>query len=239
MGMQADLTKLELSESIANDYRVYAESVRHEMLQFIPDSARSILDVGCSIGNFGALLKLERGAEVWGVEPDRAAAELASDRLDRVICSRFDSNLNTDGKKFDCIVFNDVLEHMVDPASALEVAPAYLNPDGIVVASIPNVRYFGNIWLLLVHKSWKYQDTGILDRTHLRFFTKKSIESLFDDAGFKIHRLVGINSLHICDPYFRPKFTILNILTLGRIADMEWMQFAVVANPLPVRPGSA
>jgi hypothetical protein len=118
---------------------------------------------------------------------------------------------------------------MVDPYSALEYAKSLLSPGGKVVASIPNVRYFGNMWLLLVHRSWEYTDAGILDRTHLRFFTKKSIEAMFSDAGYAIETLEGINPVEIYEPWFRSKFRALNTLTFSAINDMRWLQFAVVA----------
>ncbi len=169
-----------------NDFEVYASSVRREMLPFVPQEAHAILDVGCSVGNFGELLKKERKAEVWGVETDEKAAEMAEQKLDRVYCGEFERKLNLPEKKFDCVVFNDVLEHMIDPYEAVRYAKDLLNERGRIVASIPNVRYFGNIWDLLVKKNWEYMDTGILDRTHLRFFTKRSIEALFTNLGCRI-----------------------------------------------------
>jgi len=216
---------------LKNDYRVYEESVRREMLPFVPENAKTILDVGCSVGNFGEMLKVERGAEVWGIEPDQEAAFLAARRLDNVLCGHFDPNLDLANKRFDCIVFNDVLEHMVDPYSALEYAKSLLVPKGVVVASIPNVRYFMNVWNLLVYRAWDYVDTGILDRTHLRFFTRDSIVRTFVKHGFRIQSITGINSLAMCNPSMRLKFSVLNLVTLNRSSDMKWMQFAVVATP--------
>lgn len=214
-----------------NNFQVYAEFVRPEMLAFIPGEAKSVLDVGCSVGNFGEMVKASRNAEVWGVEIDRDAARVAEEKLDKVFCSAFNKELDFGGRLFDCIVFNDVLEHMVDPYSALEYANQLLTPDGVVVASIPNVRHFGNIWALLVYKTWEYGDTGILDRTHLRFFTKKSIESTFTGLGYKIDYITGINSLEDLYPYLVWRFKFLNLFTLGHIEDMRWLQFAVVARP--------
>ena len=219
-----------MSQNLAsNTYKVYENATRDEMLPFVPEGARFILDIGCSVGNFGSLLKVKRRAEVWGVEVDERSAEIASARLDKVLIGAFDRDLELPKHAFDCIVFNDVLEHMVDPYSALEYAKELLTDDGCVVASIPNVRYFGNMWMLLVHRSWEYQDSGILDRTHLRFFTQESIKSLFANAGFEIRIIRGINSLDVCDGYFMNKFRILNTIFLNRIEDMRWLQFAVVA----------
>lgn len=217
--------------SARNTYEVYSTTAREEMLPFIPESATTVLDVGCSVGNFGALLKSKRGIQVWGVEADAEAAEIASRRLDGVYSGQFGSDLVLTDKKFDCIVFNDVLEHMVDPYGALEYARGLLELNGKIVASIPNVRYFGNIWLLIVHKSWEYTDTGILDRTHLRFFTKKSIHSMFTALGFDIESITGITPVEKFEPYFYRKYRFLNLLTFGHLEDMRWLQYAVVVNP--------
>lgn len=212
-----------------NDYRVYAESTRHEMLEFVPTEVKRILDVGCSVGNFGELLKKERGAEVWGVEPDPEAAAIAETKLDKVICGVFDEKIDLPKNHFDCIVFNDVLEHMVDPYSALEFSKSLLSPAGKIVASIPNVRYFGNIWNLLIRRDWEYQDSGVLDRTHLRFFTKSSIYRLFSDIELRIIALRGINAVDWSDPHLLNRFHLLRLFTLNHSEDMRWTQFAVIA----------
>lgn len=216
---------------IKNDYVVYADTERDEMLRFVPNTAQTILDVGCSVGNFGSRLKSTGVSEVWGVEVDSGAARIAGGRLDKVLNGPFGPGLKFEDKKFDCIVFNDVLEHMVDPYGALQFAKTLLNQNGKIVASVPNVRYFGNLWMLLVHKSWKYEDSGILDKTHLRFFTEKSIRSMFLDEGFKIEHMEGINPLERFDGYFMRKFKIVNLLTFNQMQDSRWLQFAVVASP--------
>lgn len=228
--MNTQTPSLPSSGTATNGYEVYASSGREEMLPFIPEGAKTFLDVGCSVGNFGALLKSRREAEVWGVETNPEAAAFASERLDYVINAPFDTQLDLKSKRFDCVIFNDVLEHMVDPYSALEHTKSLLLPGGHVVASIPNVRYFGNMWPLIVHRSWEYVESGILDRTHLRFFTVDSIRSMFVNLGYTIDQLVGINALEEYDTYFVRKYRILNFLALNRLDDMRWMQFAVVAH---------
>lgn len=217
--------------STTNNYEVYAGdgSNRKEMLDFVPVSAEKILDVGCSVGNFGTLLKKERGVEVWGLEADRQAAEVAAEKLDRVVNALFGENAEFEGEKFDAIVFNDVLEHMVDPYAALRYARTLLSSEGRVVASIPNVRYFDNVWKLLFDGSWEYTDTGILDRTHLRFFTKSSIEAMFTELGYHIEKIEGISAVDWCHPQRRQWFRYLNFFSGKRLDEMRWMQFAVVA----------
>ena len=91
--------------------------------------------------------------------------------------------------KFDCIVFNDVLEHMSDPWSALEIAGDVLNNCGRVVASIPNVRHYTVLVPLLIKGRWTYHDVGILDRTHLRFFTRSTVRELFETTGWAVESI--------------------------------------------------
>src|SRR5262245_828670 len=122
---------------------------------FVPRSATTILDVGCGTGAIGALLK-SRGAEVWGVEV-AATAEAATTRLDRVIRRPIEAagELIPNGH-FDCVLFHDVLEHLVDPWSVLRAARAWLTPNGCVVASIPNMRHLQELMGLVFAKNWDY-----------------------------------------------------------------------------------
>lgn len=222
-----------MNTQASNTYDVYARSgsARREMLDFVPPDSSRVLDVGCSIGEFGEQLKRERSVEVWGVEPDPEAAAIAATKLDRVVTGTFDAEEFSGPIEFDCIVFNDVLEHMVDPYSALGSARRLLSPRGIIVASIPNVRYFDNVWKLVFNASWEYTDIGILDRTHLRFFTKSTIVRMFEDQGYRIDRIEGINAVDWCNPERRQLFRWLNFLMRNRLDGMRWMQFAVVARP--------
>lgn len=209
----------------------YFKVQRPEMLCYIPKGITRVLDVGCGDGTFGCLLKSEHNIEIWGIEPNTYAAESATCKLDRVICGFFDTKLDLPKKAFDCIIFNDVLEHLVNPFEALLYCKQLLRDEGCLVASIPNVRYFDNIWNLLVNKSWEYTDWGILDKTHLRFFTKKSIYLMFEKLGYKISLIEGINSLQVLHPHQVKRFKLLNQILLNKIEDMNYLQFAVVAHP--------
>ena len=155
----------------------YYENQRAEMLEFIPENTSSLLEIGCGSGSFGSLVKMSRPeCNVWGIEPNHTAAEVAAEKLDKVICGSFNANVpELNGETFDCIVFNDVLEHLANPMNALIDCKPYLSRKGSLVASIPNILHFYQIAEILLQQDWKYQDGGILDNTHLRFFTKKSI----------------------------------------------------------------
>jgi len=152
-----------------------------------------ILDVGCASGYFGEALKL-RGHEVWGVEPDPTSATQARTRLDQVsggTIEDFLGSADVADARFDVIIFGDVLEHTIDPADVLRRCSARLKEGGVVIASVPNVAHLA-VRVMLLEGRWDYDDRGILDRTHLRFFTKASIAGLFSSAGFSVDALFPV-----------------------------------------------
>ena len=214
-----------LSEQYSSKPEGYYENARPEMVPFVPESCKLVLEVGCSSGAFGKLLKESRPeCEVWGIEPNAEAAQLASTRLDKAIWGTFRAGMpELEGRSFDCIVFNDVLEHVPNPEQILEDCKQHLTPNGIVVASIPNILHFYQISKILIEQDWRYEEAGIMDQTHLRFFTKKSIVRLFESCDYKIVRIQGIN------PSYGLKYSIVNGITLGHISDWRFVQFAVVA----------
>ncbi len=204
----------------------YYSNERKEMLRFIPSDAHFVLEVGCGGGIFGSAVKRVSGAEVWGIEIDNEAALEAKVKLDKVVIGDISGIIpDIPDRKFDCIVFNDVLEHLVDPFSVLIAVKSKLTSKGVVVCSIPNMRYFPVLSRLLINKQWKYEDWGVLDRTHLWFFTKKSIIDTFTELNYGILQLEGINGINSW------KFNLLNALLLGNISDTRYMQFACVAKP--------
>jgi 2-polyprenyl-3-methyl-5-hydroxy-6-metoxy-1,4-benzoquinol methylase len=206
--------------------RDYFRDPRYEMIGFIPENAKKILDVGCGEGFFAYQLKKQMGAKIWGIEIDRAVAALAQKKLDRVLIGDISKVIDeVPNTYFDCVVFNDILEHLIDPFTILLRTKKKLNKSGVVVSSIPNIRYYDQVKKLLLKKEWKYEDSGILDRTHVRFFTKKSIIDLFESAGYDILNISGIN------PTKSKNYRLLNLLLLGRISDMKYFQFACIAKP--------
>lgn len=200
---------------------------RKEMVEFVPEDARTTLEVGCGEGVFSEEIKKRLGSEVWGIEYDSVAAEKARNKLDAVLHGDVVVLLDQlPDHYFDCIVFNDVLEHLADPFILLTKTKVKLSDHGVIVASIPNVRHISVLKELLIDKNWRYEDAGILDKTHLRFFTKKSILEMFDGLGFDVIRIEGINKTSS----FR-KFHLWNILCLGHLSDAMYSQYACVAKP--------
>lgn len=214
--------------------RKYFSHPRSEMLCFIPSNAKRILDVGCGIGKFGEFLKNELRLYVDGVEEIPSIAEEAAKRLDKVFVGAFGESLGLPMSYYDCVVFNDVLEHMVDPSYALLYTKSLLTCKGCVVASIPNIRHFPTVWKLVVQGRWDYTEAGTLDRTHLRFFTRASIISMFQESGYKIEVIRGINR-YLVNSHDEHRlwryYKVLQKLAPRRFADMRYLQFAVVASP--------
>lgn len=166
--------------------RDYFRQERREVEALIPGNARRILDVGCGEGILGKRLLGKEANEVVGIEVDPLACDRASENLSKVIQGDAELlELPFEDGYFDCIVFADVLEHMREPQTTLKRFYRYLADSGAIIASIPNVRYYGVI-NMLVEGHWKYRDYGILDKTHLRFFTRKEMDSLFNEAGFEV-----------------------------------------------------
>ncbi len=204
----------------------YFIQTRPEMLEFIPPTAERILEVGCATGMFGAQLKRRSDVEVWGIEYDTESAEIAREKLDMVLAGDvLQLGDHLPDSYFDCIVFNDVLEHLVDPFTVLLKVKGKLVKNGSIVCSIPNIRFFYTLKNFILDKQWKYEDAGIMDKTHLRFFTERSIVDMFDSLGYKMVEMKGINAIRSW------KFSFFNALSMGYLSDTRYLQFACVATP--------
>ncbi|MBF0153292.1 MAG: class I SAM-dependent methyltransferase [Magnetococcales bacterium] len=169
--------------------REYFLGERPEVILRIPEWAQRVLDVGCGAGLLGKTLK-ERGVKhVVGVELDPAAAQMARQHLDAVYTGDVASMpLELSPGEFDTMVFADVLEHLVDPTATLMRLKPFLAPHGVIITSIPNVRYYAML-NHVVEGNWTYAESGILDRTHLRFFTIREMVNMLKAAGFN---LIGV-----------------------------------------------
>ena len=168
------------------DYHGHA---RPEIAALVPASARRIVDVGCGRGELGRALKAARpGVEVRGVEPMAEAAERARAVLDDVMVAGAEAPLPSAWPRPDCVIFADVLEHLVDPWAVLRAYHALLLPEGTLVVSIPNVRH-RSVMAPLLHGRWDYVPAGVLDRTHLRFFSRQTAVELIEGAGFRVKRV--------------------------------------------------
>jgi 2-polyprenyl-3-methyl-5-hydroxy-6-metoxy-1,4-benzoquinol methylase len=167
------------------------EDIRDLVVRFSPRAKAKVLDLGCATGRVGEGLKAGGIASVvHGIELSESAAAEAKERLDQVWVgdlSLFDwDRLHAD---YDVIIAADVLEHIPDPWETLRRLRQRLSSDGRVIASLPNVRYWKVIADLLFRGEFRYMDAGVLDRTHLRFFTRSSIRDLFTESGYTVQYL--------------------------------------------------
>ncbi len=165
----------------------YFSGRRSDVVELVPQGCTRVLDVGCGYGGLGRMLRARGVAQVFGVEinPD-AASRLDGVYADYWIGDVEQVNLPAGIEAFDCIVFADVLEHLRDPWGALKRYLQWLKPGGEVVVSIPNVRNIALIYNVLLRGRWRYEESGLLDRTHLRFFTRADILEMLADAGLEI-----------------------------------------------------
>jgi len=199
-------------------------STRREILPYIPKVKGRVLDVGCSSGNFSKLLKDQRGCEVHGIEVNPDAAKLAEDKIDKVFCGDALEVLSQlPDSYYDLVTMNDVLEHMIDPHNFLNELHKKIAPEGVIFAIVPNIRYYKALAKILYAKDFEYEEEGIFDRTHLRFFTKKSIKRMFDECNYEEIDYFGINSTSSLRPW------LLNFLTFGGFGnDTRFMQYAFI-----------
>jgi 2-polyprenyl-3-methyl-5-hydroxy-6-metoxy-1,4-benzoquinol methylase len=203
------------------EFTWYYNAERPEIMPLIPSVYHRILEIGCGNGNFRKNLTA-CPHEYWGVEPHEKAAKAAQEILDKVIVGFYGdvSSLIPDNY-FDLIICLDVIEHIDDTKAFLQSISKKLDPaHGHIVFSIPNVRYFPNIIELLIEKDWKYRECGILDETHLRFFTQKSIIRVFNENGFIIEKMKGLN------PVNGKKLVLIKIFDRF-IGDMAFLQFGI------------
>ena len=200
----------------------YHGSHRPEMVQFLPAHYRTVLEIGCGEGGFAG--SLSSGCEIWGVEMHASSAGIADQRLHRVLVGSYDAvQRDLPENYFDLVICNDVIEHMPDHDAFFNSIGAKLRDGGYLVASIPNMRYYYCLRELLLRKEWVYRDEGIMDRTHLRFFTERSIRRTLSDHGFSVEMFRGINRLHGAKRVLRAMFFV--VLTFGYYSDILFQQF--------------
>jgi 2-polyprenyl-3-methyl-5-hydroxy-6-metoxy-1,4-benzoquinol methylase len=188
----------------------------------------NVLDIGCGTGATGAAIRQNFNVGHYsGIELMSEAAKIAKERIDYVISGNVETLINEkkfhdlDKRKYDLILILDVIEHLYDPWGLLNFLRDWLSPDGIIVMSIPNA---GNIYVVnkLVRDRFLYDEGGLLDKTHIRFFTLRTIQHLVETTKYEI-----------LNTYFKrgnmdTKSKILNIFTLGLLKKMFVVQYIVI-----------
>jgi 2-polyprenyl-3-methyl-5-hydroxy-6-metoxy-1,4-benzoquinol methylase len=172
--------------------QIYTDGASPSILEFLVAEPKFVLDVGCSIGDFTLQTKKRfPGAKVWGVEPNARAAATAASRIDRVLIGTIDDvDWRREGVAqgdIDTVLLMDVLEHIYDPWRTLLTLRNLVAAKAQMLVSMPNVR---NVLLIqdLLSGHWRYRRAGLLDITHIRFFTRNDMQRMFYQTGFRIVR---------------------------------------------------
>ncbi|MDD2809780.1 class I SAM-dependent methyltransferase [Rhodoferax sp.] len=204
----------------------YFSAVRYEILDLIPKFSRRVLEVGCGSGQTLEMIKNKKlCSETVGIELFEEAADAARCRVDVIHCLDIEKDqLPETIGKFDLILLLDVLEHLVDPWTILKkITDLYLSEGGKIIVSLPNAQHFSLVFPLLFG-SFRYTDKGILDKTHLRFFTKSSSTDLLTGALLKIETMKPTSlDIHLNSGK-------LNAITFGIFANLLTSQYVYLAS---------
>lgn len=213
---------------VSLNYSFYARADLFPMMNLTRRGIR-VLEIGCACG--ATLMEIgaqNPTAKVYGVELNAAAAAIARTYaevltmdVERVVPEEI-------SERFDYIVMGDVIEHLLDPWKAIANMRQLLAPGGCVIASIPNVAHISNLYNLL-RGLWEYQDFGLLDRTHFRFFTQREIAVMFQTAGFEIVDMRP-RQFKLPDPMMKLRSELLALRSVQvRMEDLDSFQWLVCA----------
>jgi len=165
--------------------------------------------------------------EVVGIELNEEVAQKGREYYKEIFTGNVEEMaLSFEAEYFDCILYGDVLEHLVNPWKLLKEQSIFLKKGGAVICSIPNVRQYRTLLKLAFRGKWEYVEDGILDRSHLRFFTLSSIRSMIEEAGLEIENLIK-------RPHGSAWAKAFNRVLGNRLIDLLVRQYVVVA----VKPG--
>ena len=204
----------------------YFGNVRRDIEPLLPPHAQCVLEVGCGSGATLQWLQQQgRCGRTVGIELFEAAAATARGRVDELHVGNAESMIDGlfEAASFDLVLCLDVLEHMSDPWAFVAQVQRLLKPGGTLIASIPNVRHLRVVLPLLLAGRWRYEESGILDRTHLRFFTQGSALALVSPPGLRVTQ--WLRRL----PPVLSKSGIANLLTLYLLRDLFTMGYLVAA----------
>lgn len=202
----------------------YHSNIRHDIVSMVPQGTR-LLDVGGGTGATARYLKeIGRVAKIGVLDQ---VVDQHSDGLDFVSSANLDDHCAIEGfladaGALDVILFLDVLEHLIDPWALVELMSRHLSPKGVLIASVPNVRHVSALRPLLMQNRWRYSQTGILDRTHLRFFVRSTAIELLQPPGFFVDQVTGTAITN-------RKHKLMNALTFGTASSFFTLQYLIRA----------
>ncbi len=203
----------------------YFNNARLDILPLLPEYSESVLEIGC--GN-GATLKYLKGRGkckvTTGIELTEPAASEAKQHIDITLIGDAEKIINTlDSDSYDTVLCLDILEHLVEPWLMVEQISRVLKKDGLAIASIPNLRTFRVISNLAISGKFDYADTGIMDKTHLRFFTRTSALELLKTDALEVDHWIH-------SPFAAmSKSAIFNTITFGIFRDLLTEQYLIRA----------
>lgn len=190
--------------------------------QLIPAKS-TVLDIGCSTGTFGERLIKEKQCTVDGIEIDERDLKAARQKLRKVYNIQIETEDIKVDDKYDIVFFGDVIEHLARPAQALNKVHALLKPGGRLVFSIPNITHM-SVRLMLMSGKIKYGRTGLLDETHLHFYSQEEVYRVLNEAGFAVETFdYTIND--IPEPVLKQE-----LKKLGLTADAEFIKLSQSVN---------
>ncbi len=236
---EARSSTLSVNASEAHAAPVHAQYCRTDVLQLIPTSVGLVLSLGCGAGFTELALKTRTPAcRIVGVDLDETMIDpQARGAFEQVVPGDLETlELPFSDGSFDALMYADVLEHLRDPQAALRRHRRLLRPGGWIIVSVPNLQHlsvFGN----LLRGRWPEEDAGIFDRTHLRWFTRKTLLAMLEGAGYRVQR-VHRNLRVFGMPQHRWQYYINQGLVRSHAWDILWwmkdfgtFQYLIVATP--------
>ncbi len=199
--------------------------VRFDLINLMPTAPKTVLEFGCGIGKTGKAITDKYDSQITGVDLSVEAIEVAKQQncYQKLIIANLDQTpipSEIENEQFDCILYPDILEHLKDPWGVIRSHLNLLAPNGVMIASIPNIRHIYILKDLILKGTWTYQDMGILDRTHLRFFTKKEMIRLFEQANL---RVIQIKPRSFSGPSLLKKINRLNGVFLEEFLTTQYL----------------
>ena len=202
----------------------YFSGVRWDLVRAIAEDPKSrILEIGCGTGDTGAAaLREGRCGQYCGIELNESAAEQARQQISEVIVGNVESIPLPWGKNsFDVLIISEVLEHLIDPWKVLRRLHPLMKPGAVVFASSPNISHYRVIKMLLAGQ-WKLEDAGVMDRTHLRWFTPTSYSQMFESCGYRVESITSVTPMSW-------KTKLINIITFNRMSHVFFVQINLCA----------
>lgn len=167
----------------------YFSKTNMNIIASIMGNSNTVLDIGCGFAMTGRELKQRNLAKyVIGIEANPDVAEVAKKNIDEVICCNAEDVELAFDDFFDYIILSHILEHLYDPSAFIKKIAKSLKKEGKLIVGLPNIKYWRILWDLIFRDMWEYQEAGILDHDHVRFFTMKSAVRLIEDSNYEINK---------------------------------------------------